>query len=263
MKVLQVVDQLSKKNFSLVSVAKIINSFKFLSKNSKIITLKNYEKINKVIILKGLWGTIFFNSKFVEKIKNEKPDIFHIHGMWGSMHFFFILFSFIFKIPLIVQPHGMLLPEALRSKSILSYILKLINIYFFYKFLLSKCIFIAVTTEEKKFILRYFKKSKVFIIKNSFDIPKINVKKINKKFVYFGRYNKHKNLKEFIQAYIFANPDKEWILEIYGIEDDLNYKAELIDLVKKNKFNSRIKFIEPEFNLKKNLKFYLSLGVTF
>jgi glycosyltransferase involved in cell wall biosynthesis len=138
--------------------------------------------------------------------------------MWGSMQFFFILFSFIFKIPLIVQPHGMLLPEALRGKSILSYILKLINVYFFYKFLLSKCIFIAVTTEEKKFILKYFKKSKVFIIKNSFHIPKINVKKINKKFVYFGRYNKHKNLKEFIQAYIFANPDKEWTFEIYGIE---------------------------------------------
>ena len=254
MKVLQVVDQLSKKNFSLVSVAKIINSFKFLSKNSKIITLKNYEKINKVIILKGLWGSIFFNSKFVEKIKNEKPDVFHIHGMWGFMQFFFILYSFIFKIPLIVQPHGMLLPEALRSKSILSYILKLINVYFFYKFLLSKCIFIAVTTEEKKFILKYFKKSKVFIIKNSFHIPKINVKKINKKFVYFGRYNKHKNLKEFIQAYILANPDKEWTFEIYGIDDDLNYKAELIDLVNKNKFNSRIKFIEPEFNLKKKFK---------
>ena len=164
MKVLQVVDQLTKKNFSLVSVAKIINSFKFISKNSKIITFKNYEKINKVIILKGLWGSIFFNSKFVKKIKNEKPDVFHIHGMWGFMQFFFILYSFIFKIPLIVQPHGMLLPEALRSKSILSYILKLINIYFFYKFLLSKCIFIAVTTEEKKFILKYFKKSKVFII---------------------------------------------------------------------------------------------------
>jgi glycosyltransferase involved in cell wall biosynthesis len=254
MKVLQVVDQLSKKNFSLVSVAKIINSFKFLSKNSKIITLKNYEKINKVIILKDFWGILFFNSKFIGKIKNQKPDVFHIHGMWGPIQFFFILYSFIFKIPLIVQPHGMLLPEALRSKSILSYILKLINIYFFYKFLLSKCIFIAVTTEEKKFILKYFKKSKVFIIKNSFHIPKINVKKINKKFVYFGRYNKHKNLKEFIQAYIFANPDKDWTLEIYGIEDDLNYKAELIDLVKKNKFNSRIKFIEPEFNIKKKFK---------
>ena len=254
MKIIQVVDEVSKRNISLVSIAKIINSYKFLSKNSKIITLKNYEKINKVIILKGLWGSIFFNSKFVEKIKNEKPDVFHIHGMWGFMQFFFILYSFIFKIPLIVQPHGMLLPEALRSKSILSYILKLINVYFFYKFLLSKCIFIAVTTEEKKFILKYFKKSKVFIIKNSFHIPKINVKKINKKFVYFGRYNKHKNLKEFIQAYILANPDKEWTFEIYGIDDDLNYKAELIDLVNKNKFNSRIKFIEPEFNLKKKFK---------
>ena len=151
MKVLQVVDQLSKKNFSLVSVAKIINSFKFLSKNSKIITLKNYEKINKVIILKGLWGSIFFNSKFVEKIKNEKPDIFHIHGMWGSMQFFFILYSFIFKIPLIVQPHGMLLPEALRSKSILSYILKLINIYFFYK--LSICHYKKLTNQYKIFVL--------------------------------------------------------------------------------------------------------------
>jgi len=68
-----------------------ILSFKFLSKNSKIITLKNYEKINKVIILKDFWGMLFFNSKSIGKIKNEKPDVFHIHGMWGPIQFFFIL----------------------------------------------------------------------------------------------------------------------------------------------------------------------------
>ena len=47
----------------------------------------------------------------------------------------------------------MLLDEALKSKSVLSYILKLITLFVFYKFFLSKSAFVAVTEEEKKSVL--------------------------------------------------------------------------------------------------------------
>ena len=54
MKIIQVVDEVSKRNISLVSVAKIINSYKFLSKESTIITANNQENIKKILVLKNL-----------------------------------------------------------------------------------------------------------------------------------------------------------------------------------------------------------------
>ena len=44
MKIIQILDEVSKKNISLVSIAKIINSYKFLSKESLIITANSKKK---------------------------------------------------------------------------------------------------------------------------------------------------------------------------------------------------------------------------
>ena len=84
-------------------------------------------------------------------------------------------------------------------------------------------------------INKYFPNSTISIVKNPLAIQKINSKTINKRFVYFGRFNKHKNLKEFINAYISSKPDNEWSFHIYGIEDDDVYKKELVNLV--NNYN--------------------------
>jgi glycosyltransferase involved in cell wall biosynthesis len=253
MKIIQVLDEVSKKNISLVSIAKIIKSYKFLSKESIIITANNEEKIKKILVLKNFYKDFFFYSKISKILKNYKPDLLHIHGMWRPIQFLFILHCSFLNIPVLIQPHGMLLPEALKSRSTLSFIFKLISIYLFYK-LFKKLTFIAVTQEEHKCIKKYFGTSKIFIIKNPFNTPSIDFDKINKKFVYFGRYNKHKNLKEFIQAYMLANTSHEWTFDIYGIDDDPVYKTELINLVNKNNYNSKIRFLEPEFNIKKKFK---------
>jgi glycosyltransferase involved in cell wall biosynthesis len=253
MKIIQILDEVSKKNISLVSVAKIINSYKFLSKESLIITANSKKKIKNIIVLKNLYKDFFFYSRISKTLKIYKPEVLHIHGMWRPIQFLFILHCSFLNIPVLIQPHGMLLPEALRSRSILSFVFKLIAIYLFYK-LFTRISFIAVTEEEKKCIRKYFSASKIFIIKNPFNIPKVDFKRIANKFVYFGRYNKHKNLKEFIQAYMLANTSPEWTFDIYGIDDDPVYKAELINLVNKNNYNSKIRFLEPEFNIKKKFQ---------
>jgi hypothetical protein len=253
MKIIQVLDEVSKKNISLVSVAKIINSYKFLSKESKIITADNKEKIKNILVLKKSYKNFFFYSKISKILKYYKPDLLHIHGMWRPIQFLFILHCSFLKIPVLIQPHGMLLPEALKSRSALSFIFKLITIYLFYK-LFTRLTFIAVTKEEKKYINKYFGESKIFIIKNPFNIPSVNLRNINNKFIYFGRYNRHKNLKQFILAYMLADTNGEWTFDIYGIDDDPVYKAELINLVNKNNYNSKIRFLKPEFNIKKKFQ---------
>ena len=64
MKIIQILDEVSKKNISLVSIAKIINSYKFLSKESIIITANNEEKIKKILVLKNSYKEFFFILKF-------------------------------------------------------------------------------------------------------------------------------------------------------------------------------------------------------
>ena len=90
MKIIQILDEVSKKNISLVSIAKIINSYKFLSKESIIITANNEEKIKKIVVLKNLHKNLFFYSKISKILKKYKPDALHIHGMWRPVQFLFI-----------------------------------------------------------------------------------------------------------------------------------------------------------------------------
>jgi hypothetical protein len=53
---------------------------------------------------------------------------------------------------------------------------------------------------------------------------------------------------------MLADTNGEWTFDIYGIDDDPVYKAELINLVNKNNYNSKIRFLKPEFNIKKKFK---------
>jgi glycosyltransferase involved in cell wall biosynthesis len=254
MRVIQVLDEISKKNISIVSVVRIISSYKYLSDKSKIIVAKNQDKLKKVGIVKSLFSNLFFSSEVSKILQYNDPEIVHIHGIWRPIHFFFMLHCTFLNIPILVQPHGMLLKEALKSKSYLSYAIKLFTLYIFYRFFLSKSSFIAVTQEEEESINKYFPRAKVSIVKNPLAIQKITTKKIKKKFVYFGRFNRHKNLKEFIIAFIDAKPNKDWSFQIYGIEDDESYKRELLDLVFEAGFERSIKFNEPEFDIKKKFQ---------
>ncbi len=254
MKVIQVLDEISKKNISIVSVVRIISSYQYLSKKSKIVVAKNQDKLKKVGIVKSLFSNLFFSSEVSRILKTNNPEIVHIHGIWRPIHFFFMLHCTFLNIPILVQPHGMLLKEALKSKSFISYTIKLFTLFIFYRFFLSKSSFIAVTQEEKQSINKYFPKAKISIVKNPLAIQKIISKKIKKRFVYFGRFNQHKNIKEFITAFISAKPNNEWSFHIYGIEDDENYRKELLELVSESGFNKSIKFIKPEFNIKKKFQ---------
>ena len=254
MRVLQVLDEISKKNISIVSVVRIISSYEYLSKESKIVVSNNQDKLKKVGTVKSLFSNLFFSSEVNKILKNQNPDIVHIHGIWRPIHFFFMLHCTFLNIPILVQPHGMLLKEALKSKSNLSYAIKLFTLFIFYRFFLIRSSFIAVTQEEKESISKYFPNASISIVKNPLAIQKISSKDINKRFVYFGRFNKHKNLKEFITAFISAKPNSEWSFHIYGIEDDVNYKKELLDLVFQSGFQKSIKFIKPEFDIKKKFK---------
>ena len=254
MKIVQVLDEVSKKNISIVSVAKIISKYQFLSKQSKIFVTNNHDKVKSVSVLNGTIGNFFFHSQIYKFLRDEKPGIVHIHGIWRPIHFYFMINCSLLNIPMIIQPHGMLLTEALKNKTIVSFIFKQITLYVFYKIFLSKTAFIAVTDQEKVSIHKYFPMARVAIIKNPLILKKIKINDIKKQFIYFGRYNRHKNIKEFIEAFTSLNPPKDWTFNIYGIEDDIKYKKELLDLVRDTNSHRLIKFNKPIYNQKKKLE---------
>ena len=251
MKIIQVLDEISDKNISLVSVAKTISSYNFLSNKSKIVISESKENSKRNIIIKNLLSNLFYKSEVNKIIKKENPSIIHVHGLWRPIHLFFILHSVLLNKPIIIQPHGMLLEQALKSKSVFSYLGKLFTLFIFYRILLNQKSFIAVTEEEKKSIKKYFPSSEIYVIQNPIISENIKTKKLKKNFVYFGRYNSHKNLKEFINGFISVNPSKEWTFAVYGIEDDKNYELELKNIVNKSGFDKSIIFHKPEFDKKK------------
>lgn len=161
MKIIQILDELSNKNISLVSVAKIISNYDFLSKKSKIITSKNKTNFENIKIFKNNIKNFLFFSPVYYFLYKHKPDIIHIHGLWRPIHLLFILKSLVLNIPVIIQPHGMLLDQALRSKSRINYIFKVIILRLYRLLLHKKVSFIAVTLEEKKSITKFFLNSKI------------------------------------------------------------------------------------------------------
>ena len=169
MKIIHVVEEVSEKNTSIVSVVRIISSYNFLKKNSKIITSDNSLKIKDIVTLKSIYSNFFYFSEIYKLLIRFKPDLVHIHGMWRPIQFLFILYCQFLNIPILIQPHGMLLKEAMRSKSIISYVLKLLTLQI-YKYLLKNKGFIAVTSEEEISIKNYFFKPKVKIIKNPLSV---------------------------------------------------------------------------------------------
>ena len=253
MKIVHVVEEVSQRNTSIVSVVKIISSYNFLKNKSKIITSDNSQKIREIITLRKIYSNFFYFSEIYKLLIRYKPDLVHIHGMWRPIQFLFILYCQFLNIPILIQPHGMLLKEAMRSKSLVSYMMKLLTLQI-YKYLLKNKGFIAVTDEEKVSIKKYFLSPKVDIIRNPLSVLKEKTNKVKKNFIYFGRINSHKNLEEFIRAFIQAKPSNEWCFHIYGIEDDLNYKSKLIKIVNDSGANNYIKFLKPEFNKKKKFK---------
>ena len=86
-------------NIKIFTSSKIV-----IPENQNII--KNKNEIKTINVLKNFFK---YNSEIYNFLENNKPDILHIHGLWRPIHILFIINSRLLDIPIIVQPHGMLL----------------------------------------------------------------------------------------------------------------------------------------------------------
>ena len=255
MQCIQILDEASYKNISIVRVAEIISKYKFKNVENLILTSKKKLKLKNSKIKLISFSNYFYFLKVFFILKKKDKKVVHIHGFWSFFNLIISVYCKLLGIPIIIQPHGMLLDQALKSKSFFNYLVKLCAIKLVYKIIFSKKeYFIAVTKEEKHSIKKFFPLSSIIIIQNPFQLVSTNTNKINKNFIFFGRYNKHKNIDKIILGFQNANLGKEWSLDIYGIDDDDSYKKKLKKLAKENYFKNNIYFKKPIFNPLKKFK---------
>ena len=162
MKVFHILEEFSEKNNSIVTVTKILSNYKE-TKNSKIVFPEDKKKIinnEKTYKTVSIYKNIFkLKSEIYFFLTKEKPDIIHIHGLWRPIHLIFVTYAKLLNIQLIIQPHGMLLDEAIKAKSIFSYYSKLL-VLFIYQILLKNSHFVAVTEDEKNLFLNILRVKK-------------------------------------------------------------------------------------------------------
>jgi len=196
-------------------------------------------------------GESFFARTFQKKVKQllreTNPDIVHSHGLWRAFNKAFTQESLVRKIPLIIQPHGMLDPWALSHKRIK----KLIAYHVFQKRLLSRAdLLVANSHLEMENMRKLGFKNPIALIPNGIDLP--DVQAVNslakeppsekKKLVFIGRLHPVKGLVELIKAFATisqSNPD--WQLVIAG-SGSPSFTKQLQQLVKRLKMSDAVIF---------------------
>ena len=252
MKVIHIIDEISEKNRSIYSVAKFYCN---KIKNSNLLSNENKQKFffgnADYFINFKFYNFFFYFNKFNKFFIKDSFHIIHIHGLWRPIYFFSILYSKIYNKSIVVQPHGMMLDPALRLKGKINYSLKKFLIFIYSK-IFKVNNFIAVTFEEKNQIKKFFPKSKIKIIPNPIEVKETQ-KRIQKKIIFMGRFNKIKNIELCIEAFAKSNFSKKVYFEIYGIDDDKLYKKEIEELIRiKKKDNIKITIKKPVYGKLKN-----------
>lgn len=257
MKILHITNELSKKNISISSfvfyLSKNISSY-FSDKYEIIVSSSDYNlKHSKEVYLFKKANFIFFFKLFLS-IKRKEIKLIHIHGFWSLLTMYSLFLSILSKKKTIIHPHGMFHPKAISQSNFFKRNLKKIIIYLT-RLVISNnnnIFFICITKEELKHTNILFSGTKKFKINNPYPFKLCKKKRninLKKQFIFLGRMNPHKNIDMIIKAFIKANLPKQWLLKIYAIDDNINYKLKVKNLTKN--YNN-IKLYNPIFDTKKN-----------
>ncbi len=186
---------------------------------------KKQSKKIKIKLSDNIFDIFFFN-----------PEVVHIHGCWRPKLFIIFLLAKITFTKIVVSPHGMIDPLSFSQKKIK----KNFAWFIYQKFIFKYSNLIIVNSGfEKKNLLKKLKFSKhIKIIKHGVSLPKasINFKKKNEiSFVFFSRIHPSKNLMKLVEIWKKNNFFDDYILDIYGEIDDVNYFESFKNEIKKSK----------------------------
>ena len=206
---------------------------------------------------------ILFNKESIlDEIKDLSPSLIHIHGLWRLPSRISPKLARQFDIPLVISPHGMLDPWALRNsrwKKNLAWLL------WEYKALTSaKCIQ-ALNHSEAHSIRKLLPNIPIAIIPNAVSLARLNksikdpqkvpwanqIPKGKKILLFLGRFHQKKGIYPLIKAWETlqrSSISKEWWLVMIGYGDSEKLKKEV-----NKKALSRCLILDPVFGEEKEI----------
>lgn len=176
------------------------------------------------------------------------PDLVHVHGVWLDSQKAAIQWHKKNKKPIVISPHGMLDPWALKNSA---WKKRLVGMLFADESLQKATCIHALCRSEAESIRAYGLKNPVALIPNGVELPepgKNTSPNGQKKLLFLGRIHPKKGIAELLDAWSKISSD--WMLLIAGWDDgghETPLKEKARELGLKN-----VKFIGPQFGKKKD-----------
>ena len=178
--------------------------------------------------VRGLIGG--FVRRLDQLLKQIKPDVIHIHGLWVGIGIQAGHWAMRNKVPYIVSPHGMMDVWAWKKSRIKKFFYYLL---FQKRILLNAELLHALNTEEAASVKEIIPSGELLIQPNGIDLALFNRAKFEDasrpKLLFLGRLDPKKSVLELIRvwrALIEEQPGFAWELEIAG-SGDLEYEEQL------------------------------------
>jgi glycosyltransferase involved in cell wall biosynthesis len=154
-------------------------------------------------------------EEFTVFLKNEKPDIVHINGIWSPQNWGFQKVAQKLGIKVILSPHGMLEPWILAHNPLK----KKIALFLYQKKAIHRAQYIHATAAmEKDSIQSLGFSNPITVIPNGIDLSEVKCVKQQygtRKIVFLSRIHPKKGIELLLKAW--SNIDtKGWSLEIAG-----------------------------------------------
>ena len=206
-----------------------------------------------------LLSTLGYSTDLPGILEQVNPDVIHLQGLW--MYHSWAALKYRDRHPavkVIIEPHGMLDPWAVKNSSWKKWI---VGRLFEYENLRRADSFHALCDSERDSIAKYGLSNPVAVIPNGMDVAHVSVSAMAQKpdgkvLTYIGRIHPKKGLQNLIEAVAVirdANPVllEDWKIKIAGW-DQLGHQSYLEELARNFGVADFVQFIGPVFGEEKH-----------
>lgn len=193
-------------------------------------------------IRKNLVQELFVQYRFINEFcVQEQIELIHIHGMWSPLLVVAALVARSKSLPIVISPHGCLMPVALGYKSQKKWLAMKI---YQRAILRMASMFVASANQELESIRRLGFRQPVAIIPNGVDVgaslPRDASNEV-KTILFLSRVHPKKGLLDLVEAWaIIRQPG--WRIVIAGGDED-GYRANVEALIRAKRLESDFKFM--------------------
>lgn len=203
----------------------------------------------------ALWGNPFrwhpnLFQFYVKEIKDFKPDVVHIHGIFTFVQYAAVRAAHVLGVPVLLSLHGMLEEWIWRQKGSAYYFAK--RVYWRAVptpiFKQVDCVHV-ITRLEAQTASQELPQIPQVLIPNAMDFSRLPAltDQPQRKFVFLGRLHPVKGVELLINAFAQTRLGNDWRLIIAGPEQDPAYGLQLRRLVNDLRLNDQVEFVGPVY----------------